>query len=474
MRKWLGGLGACRVLILHLSMLLVLLAAMAAPGRAHAAVSIGKPVARTLPAGFAGFSVETDLLARWFAAPDCRTPAASVVAFLGVPEVRVGGNSQDRLWPALPLPPGQRKVAGAPFLQGLHCLAQTGAPVVVGLNLLGRSAGAAGDLLAAVQTVVPPGQLTVALGNEPNLYNRVFPTWGGYREYIRLYTATLAALQQRFGASLPAVAGPDVSTWRWGREVVRFIADGHPNVIDVHLYGMNGCCRLRSSPRFPTIARLLRPSASSDLVRGLAPVAKAARRAGVPVQISEANSVACGGRAGVSDTPASALWALSVLGSAASSGFGRVQFHSAGMPYDPFVASADGRVSFRPLLTAMILANRLWPSGTRPLLVRGSQPAQVHAWAGRRPDGHVGVLVVNADQQHAHQFVLDSTATRARYGRLLAAGERAVTLDGRRLIWQRKRPTWRGHRSTGALACPHGRAALRLPPASAAWLLLGD
>lgn len=463
---------AARRLWVAYLMALLGLVVCAVPARASAAVRVGSPAAPALPGSFAGLSIETDLLARWFNRGDCNAPVVRVLAFLGRPEVRIGGNSQDRLWPSRPLPPTARRVAGAAFLRGVRCLARTGAPLVVGLNLLGRDAIAAGDVLARVQTVVPPSQLTVALGNEPNMYGRVFPTWGDYVEYVALYRSTLEVLQARFGATLPPVAGPDAATWRWGPETVRFVIDGHPEQVDAHLYGLNGCLARRSALRFPTITRLLRPFASTDLVRRLAPITAAARETGIPAQISEANSVACGGKAGVSDTPASALWALSVMGSAATTGFGRIQFHSAERTYDAFLVHPDGRVTFRPLFSALVLADRLWPGGTEPLQLSGRRPAGVNAWAARRPDGRVALIAVNGDQEHAHHLELISPGSNARYGRLQAAGAHAVTLDARRLAWATDRPVWQGPRKTGVLAFRAGRATLLLPAASAAWVLL--
>jgi hypothetical protein len=458
--------------VARLARIAVALVLLTLPAVARADLSIGPPAAPTLPASFAGVSVETDVVTRWFPRGGCDTPAGRVLALLGRPEVRVGGNSQDRLWPSWPLPPGELHLAGPNFFHALGCVAQTGGPVVVGLNLRGNDPAAPITLLDAVRSVVPAGQLSVALGNEPNLYGKNYPTPGDYNAYIQHYTTTLGALQQRFGTALPPVTGPDAATWRWTAQTIRFITDAHPAEIDAHLYGLNGCLRTPSKPRYPTLDRLLRPSASIDLVRALAPIAAAARTAGIPAQISESNSVACRGRAGVSDTPASALWALSMLGSAATAGFGHVELHHAHAAYDAFLVHAGGRIEFRPLMSTLILADRLWPAGTRPRWVVGREADAVHAWAGQRPDGRIGVIVVNSDQLRAHAVRLASAATGARYGRLLAAGPTAVTLDGRLLTWSGGRPVWQGTRRTRALVPRGGRVQLELPPMSAAWLLL--
>jgi len=58
--------------------------------------------------------------------------------------------------------------------------------------------------------------------------------------------------------------------------------------------------------------------------RGSSADAGAAR---VPAIISEANSVSCGGMAGVSNSPASAVWAVRFVLSALKTGFREVRFH---------------------------------------------------------------------------------------------------------------------------------------------------
>jgi hypothetical protein len=346
-------------------------------------------------------------------------------------------------------------------------------PLLVGLNLLGRDPQAAGDLLARVAYVVPPELLTIALGNEPNLYGGRLPPPGDYAGYLQLYGDSLDSLRGRFGGFLPPIAGPDPATWRWVDQTARFIYDEHPAVADEHVYGLSGCRQTPGSPTYPTVKQLLSPFASTDLIQALRPVVRAARAVGIPVQISEANSVACSGLAGVSDTPASALWALSLLGSAAETGFSRVQFHSSEGAYDPFVIHPAGIV-FRPLWYAMLLADRLLPQGTQPMRLGGSLPQGVQGFAARRPDGSRAVLLINRDLAHARRVTLAGlSGAAAQSGRLLASGPRSVTLDGRRLGWTGGLPAWRGRRRVERLAIRRGRLSVRMPRESATWIVTG-
>ena len=390
---------------------------------------------------------------------------------LGRPEIRVGGNSQDRLWPTAPLPHGEKQVATKPYYHALHCLARMRLPLLVGLNLLGRDPQAAGDLLAQVAYEVPPSQLTIALGNEPDLYGSRLPAPGDYAGYLELYGHTLEALRGRFGGFLPPIAGPDPATWRWTSQTSHFISDEHPAVADEHLYGLNGCAQRTGSPTYPTVSQLLSPFASTDVVKALLPVVRSARAAAIPAQISETNSVACSGLPGVSDTPASAVWALSLLGSAARAGFSRVEFHNSTGAYDALVLR-KGRIVFRPLWSAIVLADRLWPAGSRPLRLRGTLASGLAGWVARRPDGSLGVLVVNRNRAHRKRITLRTTGV-ATLGRLLPRGSRAVTLDGQTLAWAHGRPAWHGRRLVRQLPpSAGGTVSASLPPVSAAWLVI--
>src|SRR4029077_9742992 len=110
------------------------------------------------------------------------------------------------------------------------------------------------------------------------------------------------------------------------------------------------------SPRAVTIKGLLSSRAANAPAR-LAWVVADARAAGAPAIISEANSVSCGGLGGVSDSPATAVWAARFVLSALKTGFGEVRFHFSGGSYDPFVVQG-AQVLTRPLESVLAGLNQ--------------------------------------------------------------------------------------------------------------------
>ena len=121
----------------------------------------------------------------------------------------------------------------------------------------------------------------------------------------------------------------------------------------------------------------------------------------------------------------------------------------------------------------MYLADQLWPNGSHPLRLTGTLPTALNGWVARRPDRSLAVLLVNGDLGGPRRLVIATTATSATLGRIVAAGARAVRLDGRHLAWSAGAPAWRGKLHLESPAIKRNRLAVTLPPASAAWIVLG-
>ena len=135
--------------------------------------------------------------------------------------------------------------------------------------------------------------------------------------------------------------------------------------VGVHVYPLSVC----KTPRAATLNGLLEQSVG-DAPQRLSWVVADARAAGAQAVITEANSVSCGGKSGVSDSPASAVWAVRFVLSALKTGFGEVRFHFSGDPYDPFYLRG-GEVVRRPLEAAMVALNQWLPVGATLRSVAG-------------------------------------------------------------------------------------------------------
>ena len=259
------------------------------------------------------------------------------------------------------------------------------------------------------------GLAGLEIGNEPDAYMRHALREGAwdFPEYAlqaRTYLATMRPLTPRL-----ALAGPDVSGSAvfadWGRgEAARL----RPRLLTGHHYPL-GCHETPS----PSIRRLL----SSEIRRAedvsLARYMRVALAARIPFRIDETNTVSCGGRAGISDTFASALWAVSYIARAMAAGVAGINFH--GDPgncagYAPLCAPTAerltaGRLSVRPEWYALLLARQLL--GDRGLPTRlhagtppGAAAPNLSVTALRAAHGAVHVVVVDDDRPGSRFVVL--------------------------------------------------------------------
>jgi hypothetical protein len=217
-----------------------------------------------------------------------------------------------------------------------------------------------------------------------------------------------------------------------------------PGAMAAHLYAWPQC----AAPT-PSADWLMSPAASRDRVATLAPLMAIARRSGLPLRVSELNSAACGGRAGLSDSPAAALWLADTLFSILRLGAAEADVHTwRGASYAPFAVTA-GHVAPRPPLAGMLAFAHAAPAGSRLVGVTVDAGGDgVRAWA--TTDAHRVVRLA----------LLAPSAARV----AVAAGGRT----GCATVWRSPAPP----RRAPCTRPTTGRYAISLPPRSLAVVTL--
>jgi hypothetical protein len=376
----------------------------------------GAPV----PPEFLGLSFELSSLrqvARYGESGDLVTLLRS----LGHGVLRFGGVSADTrvAWvdEATPRPAWASSVLEAGELRELGTLAaRSGWHVLLTIGLGHYEPEAAAREAAAAKAALGPWLSGIELGNEPNAYAlhglRAEP-W----TFVQ-YDAEVAAYRSAIETAAPgiALAGPDVSgssafeSWGLGE-----VVNETPALLTGHHYPL-GCEQVPA----PTIARLLSPRIRRLEGTSLLRYLSIARASELPFRLDETNTVSCGGVAGISDTFASALWAVSY--ETQNMGMGVSGMNLQGNPancggYTPVCAPtgealAAGALGAQPEWYALLLAKAL--IGDRPLPVSVSSQGALNrtVTAFRTPAGGLQVVVVDDDPPGAR-----SLAVRLRVGR---------------------------------------------------------
>ncbi len=351
-----------------------------------------------------GLSIEYPLMAAELGAGGCPSPAlVAELQRLGSPPLQLAGQSQDFTVPAAaapPVPQSWEELTAYPlpaeFWARLHCLlSATHEPLTVGLNTrIGQLAWA--EQMVAGATSAATAGVDFSLGNEPDLYYLPSyyaldkPQAGEEVLAVNDYLRAAAAIRPAIGAS--AVVGPELSgPSRWRASLPRVISTLGVRTVGVHVYPLSVC----RTPRAATIGGLLAESVG-DAPSRLAWVVADARAAGAQAVITEANSVSCGGKAGVSDSPAAAVWAIRFVLSALRTGFGEVRFHLSGNAYDPFYVRG-AEVVRRPIEAAMTALNQWLPAGATFRTLPGLRGISATAIAA--PAAQPRVLLDNGSRQ---------------------------------------------------------------------------
>ena len=428
--------------------------------------------------------------------------------------LRIGGNTSEFCWlrvtPSMPAPkmrvPANLDANWMPHrlfaiepraideLAGF--LEATGWRVIFGLNLGNSSAPRAAEEAALVAGKIGDRIEIFQIGNEPDFYHDANngtrpPNWG-FADYLKEWGACANAIAMRVPTA--RFGGPDVgasSDW-----VTRFGAD-EPNAARVRLLAMTGHYYAEGPPNDPgvTIERLLagNPNIHAEMER----IEAVARARGLVYRMTEGNSCYRGGKPGMSDAFAAALWAgdymleLAVLGCAGVNLHGGTSAfltaglggHTPGMDvaktpqkmpsgfYTPIASEPGSQVKAMPIFYGMMLANQL--AGAIPMSVTG-MPWRMNATAyAAQVMGVCRMAIFNKDERQALRLSIrtQEKLRGARAWRLQAPSLDAtdgVTLAGARI---EEHATWHP-RDVERVSVRDGIAQIQVPAGSAALLFL--
>ena len=404
--------------------------------------------------------------------------------------VRIGGDSADHSFWA----PKARKMPGWAFALTPAYLARLRSLVerdrvrlIVDLNLLTDTPLTAATWARAAETSLPRGSIIgFEVGNEPDLYTRSYwmatiarspfearplpleLTPDSYVDDFSDYARVLGEGAPDIPLIGPAVAHPKAGL-PW---IKTLIADERPELgaVSAHLYPYSACVKDKASSGYPTVARLLSRHASGGLTKDIAGAVAVAHQAGLKFRLTELNSVTCGGKGGVSNTFATALWAPDALFTLMRAGVDSVNLHVRAYAINaPFSLTRQG-LKPRPLLYGLLMFERTLGSDARlvRLDVSHARSLNLSAWAVRVRGGILHVLVLDKSNRTVRVDLRLPATGPATVQRLLAPSASATT--GETLDGQRLGPdgNWVGPRQIETITRGAGGYVLTVPRRSAA------
>ncbi len=414
------------------------------------------------------------------------------------PVLRFGGDTTDWTWaptPGVRRPPGIRYTLGPYWIQATRAAARAlNARLILGINFESdRRRIAAAESAALLGGIGARYVAGLELGNEPEVYGSLGwyenatgvsvagrPSSYGFGPYLRDY----AAIARGLPATVPLV-GPASGAPQWLSGLSRYLA-ANPRVrlVTFHRYPLHRCFTARTAPEFPTIANLLAPAAAAGPATSLAQAVAVAHGHRIPFRVDELNSVSCGGAHGVSDTLASALWAVDTLFEMARVGVDGVNIHTFHKAvYEPFAVSDHGgrwSAQVRPLYYGLLMFTRAAPPGSRllPTTARPGAPGTLRLWCTRARDGRIRVVLINDAQRRPATVAVrppggarpGASATVIHLRGPHAGATSGVTIGGQSFGTATGTGTLPGSARTVAVRATQGSFVVSLPPASATLL----
>nr|WP_294813342.1 hypothetical protein [uncultured Sphingomonas sp.] len=268
----------------------------------------------------------------------------------------------------------------------------TGWSCLYGLNLAYATPEQAAREAADVQRILGPRLLALQIGNEPDAFrNRFRPAEWGPRDFLAEWDRFHAAI----AAAAPGVkfAGPDISNKLEYLTAFAGVAHRYSDVIMLtgHYYAMGPA----GSPE-ATLDQLMDPEPRTTTLKlaGVEIVQQAVRIAGLPYRMAEGNSCWDGGKIGVSDVHAAAIWGADTMLRFAQRGWIGVNWHGGGNGnYSPIVGTPSKGFTRRPLYYGTQFAQLL---DGATFLDTSATPADPYlGYYALRQAGRTRIVVIN-------------------------------------------------------------------------------
>ncbi|UGQ11165.1 glycosyl hydrolase family 79 C-terminal domain-containing protein [Yinghuangia sp. ASG 101] len=374
----------------------------------------------SIPEDFLGLSIGVQTLHEPWVSTD-HGNLARLLGNLGRSSMRFAANGADETaWqpdPSVPPPPwANGQVITPADLARAGALARSVQwSIDLGVNLAHDDPAAAADLAASGQRHLGPLLRSIQLGNEPNL----FETYRGIPGYTPdAYVKQATTYVDAINKSAPGVplSGPDAAGFLWGVPQADPLTKPIPSWWSAYVNAFGRTTRFLDQHYYPlvnspnietpaTIDNMLSPAIVANTKDFLELFARQARAAGLPAHLSETNNVANGGKEGVSNTFAAALWTVDYALTAANAGISGMNFHQSPKKCYGYTwlclpdqnAETAGRLQAQPSYYAGLLVSTLRGGRFLPARVSGTS-ANVTAYALRMPDGKIRVVINNLDK----------------------------------------------------------------------------
>jgi hypothetical protein len=314
---------------------------------------------------------------------------------LGNGVLRIGGGSVDQvLW--TPNKEGTHSQVTASSIKALAGFLQaTGWPCLYGVNLATSTPALAAAEVAYAVSALGSNLFGIAIGNESDNYGEPGGPFAGdwtFQDFLVRWDSFRSAILQ-VAPNVP-ITGPDtgdgnhISTWTF--PFGQAATPSEITLLTQHYY--------RASGASPTSTAAFLISPDTQLTTELTMLNAVAQQLGIPYRLSECNSFANGGAAGVSNSYASALWVIDFLFSAALGGSTGVNMHGGGngLGYTPIADDSGAVIEARPEYYGLLFFTLAGP-GTLLETQLSAGTVDATAYAVRTAGGGLSVILVNKD-----------------------------------------------------------------------------